>query len=492
MNWGFILCIIHPSWGLEESFDWPMARGTQSLTGVASGKLPEEPSLLWQFKTEQAIDGAPAIVDGIVYMGSDDEHVYAISLETGKLVWEATLEGQIDATPCVLGDSLYVGSSGGTFYCLATENGAPRWTFETGDKILGGANYYEPDNLEYPWIIFGSYDSYLYCLDSRDGSKVWTYQTDNFINGTPAVFEDQVIVGGCDAHVHVLSATDGSAICSVEVGGPIAGSVAVDGGFAYVGHYGNEVVCVDIADQTVEWTFKDRAFPYASSPALSLDRVVIGGRDKGLHCLDRKTGERIWRASARENIDSSPVICGDRVVYGTEDGTLNIVSLEKVSQENGDEGRIWSFTIGEALIAPPAVARGMIVIGSYEGTVYAFGATPPSLEDDRKEPTRADQMYRTVLLSQKCSHTAFCIAVLLSVLLYVEMIFFCGRSRWLILACSLQALAVIPFVSVVSDSEATWSKILAVIIPAVGFQILLVRQLAWERNRPPSPNEADE
>ena len=32
--------------------DWPQFRGDPALTGIALGSLPENPALLWSFKTE--------------------------------------------------------------------------------------------------------------------------------------------------------------------------------------------------------------------------------------------------------------------------------------------------------------------------------------------------------------------------------------------------------------------------------------------------------
>ncbi|MES3036875.1 MAG: PQQ-binding-like beta-propeller repeat protein, partial [Bdellovibrionota bacterium] len=47
-----------------------------------------------------------------------------------------------------------------------------------------------------------------------------------------------------------------------------------------------------LAKKTI-WTFKDpeREFPYHSCAAVTADRIIVGGRDKRVHCLDRKTGQ---------------------------------------------------------------------------------------------------------------------------------------------------------------------------------------------------------
>ena len=117
----------------------------------------------------------------------------------------------------------------------------------------------------------------------------------------------------------------------------------------------------------IAWKFKDRAFAYASSPAVTKDRLVVGCRDKRLHCLDRKTGKRLWAFRTRGKVDSSPVIADGKVIVGSDDGNLYVVSLE-------DGKKLWSFEIGEAVIAAPAVASGTIVIGAEDGRVYAFGS----------------------------------------------------------------------------------------------------------------------
>jgi eukaryotic-like serine/threonine-protein kinase len=79
---------------------------------------------------------------------------------------------------------------------------------------------------------------------------------------------------------------------------------------------------VDLRSGEPRWTFRDRNFPYFSSPAVSAKRVVIGGRDRRLHGLHRETGEPAWVFASRGRIDSSPVIVGDKVVVGSDDGRL--------------------------------------------------------------------------------------------------------------------------------------------------------------------------
>jgi outer membrane protein assembly factor BamB len=60
------------------------------------------------------------------------------------------------------------------------------------------------------------------------------------------------------------------------------------------------------------------------------------------------------------------VICGDKVVVGSDDGRLYVLAL-------ADGRQIWSYELGDAVASSPAVLGGLIVVGCADGYVYAFG-----------------------------------------------------------------------------------------------------------------------
>ena len=78
------------------------------------------------------------------------------------------------------------------------------------------------------------------------------------------------------------------------------------------------------------------------------------------------SGKLFWEFPTQGKIDSSPVVCGDRIIFGSSDGRLYLLDLE-----NGKP--IWTYEIGGEVTASPAVADGIVVIGSEDGCVYAFG-----------------------------------------------------------------------------------------------------------------------
>ncbi len=75
----------------------------------------------------------------------------------------------------------------------------------------------------------------------------------------------------------------------------------------------------------------------------------------------------VWTFNTLGEVDSSPVICGDKVIIGSEDGRLYLLKLS-------DGKQIWSYDIGQPVTSSPAVANQMVVVGSDDGYVYAFSS----------------------------------------------------------------------------------------------------------------------
>jgi outer membrane protein assembly factor BamB len=341
---------------------WPMFRGNPELTGVSGASLPARLNLAWSFKTQGPIKSSPAIRDGKVFIGSNDGHLYAFDLKSGTNLWRFKTEGAVESSPLVLDNGIYVGSTDGALYAISVD-GKQMWKYMSGDKLLASPNFWKDPSATR--VIIGGYDYKLHCLDASTGKSNWVYETGNYINGSPAVFDGKTVFGGCDALLHILSLTDGTKVKEVEAGAYIAASVAIKGGRAYVGHYENEFLCIDLEKGTNLWTYRDKNFAYFSSPAVTRDKVIFGGRDKKVHCVNRADGKPLWTFPTRGKVDSSPAVCGDKVVVGSDDGRLYVLNVN-----TGRE--TWSYEIGPPVASSPAVVDNMVVVGADDGGVYAF------------------------------------------------------------------------------------------------------------------------
>ncbi len=371
-----------PEGGMAGVNSWAMFRGGQRLLGVSPGVLSDSLEFAWKFKTAGAVKSSPAILGGKVFVGSDGGNIYAVDLKSGEKLWAYKTEGNVEAGPCVVGGKVFVGSGDGFFYAIDAESGQEVWKYETGGKILGGANWVFAPGGTKVWIVVGSYDNKMYCLDSESGELMWEYQSDSYINGSPAIGDNVVVFGGCDAQIHVVSAVDGSRVKAIDTQSYIAASAAVFDGKVYIGNYDNVFMCADVGkrqttddrgqttegkkdDGAILWRYSDKEFVFFSSAAVNDEVVVVGSRDRRVHCINRTDGKVKWTFQTQGEVDSSPVICGDKVVVGSNDGRLYMIRI-------ADGSSVWSYEIGESITSSPAVAAGMVVVGSDDGYVYAF------------------------------------------------------------------------------------------------------------------------
>ena len=348
-----------------------MFRGNPQLTGVAVGPLPEKLSLLWTYETGEkndAFESSAAIVEGVVYVGSYSGFVHAVGLADGKLRWKYSTGGEagVKSSPAVAGGKVFFGDDNGTFHAVEASSGKLLWKYETLGEIISSPNVIGDR------VLFASTDANLYCLATADCTVIWQFKTEaGGLQCTPAVVEGKTFVSGCDAQLRVIEIATGKEIASVNMEGQTGASPAVLGDRLFVGHFGNEVLGIDWKKAEVLWRYEhpERKFPFYSSPAATADRVIVGGRDKMVHCLDPQSGRSKWTFVCKGKVDSSPVIVGNRVFFGSHDG--NIYSLDI---ETGDE--IWRFTTGGPVGASPSVADGRLVIGNDDGKLFCFGQKP--------------------------------------------------------------------------------------------------------------------
>ena len=73
---------------------------------------------------------------GTVYIGSNDNHLYAVDAATGEERWRFETDGGVDSSPAVSADGsvVYVGSRDDRLYAVDTATGAESWNVTIGSQ----------------------------------------------------------------------------------------------------------------------------------------------------------------------------------------------------------------------------------------------------------------------------------------------------------------------------------------------------------------------
>ena len=109
-------------------------------------------SPLWNYSTGAIVSASPAIVHGVVYIGSWNGYEYALNATTGQLVWKSFLGTDpygvrpigIASSATVQNGLVYVGGGNSSWYALHVSNGSVAWNVTTGNISQGYYNWASP------------------------------------------------------------------------------------------------------------------------------------------------------------------------------------------------------------------------------------------------------------------------------------------------------------------------------------------------------------
>jgi outer membrane protein assembly factor BamB len=313
----------------------------------------------WTFTAGNQVFSSPAIANGVVYVGSDDDKVYALNAATGAKVWSFTTGSQVYSSPAVANGLVYVGSVDHKVYALNASTGAKVWSFTTG-------SYAESSPVIANGIVYvGSDDNKVYALNAATGANVWSFTTGGYVFSSPAVANGILYIGSTDDKVYALNAATGAKMWSFTTGNEVLSSPAVANGVIYVGSVDNKVYALKASTGVKLWSFTTGSAA-ESSPAVANGIVYVGSYDNKVYALNASTGAKVWSFTTGSPAQSSPAVANGLVFVGSTD--------DKVYALNAATGaKVWSFTTGNGVISSPAVANGVVYVGSDDNKLYAFG-----------------------------------------------------------------------------------------------------------------------
>lgn len=153
----------------------------------------------WGFRARKGVSSSPAVdIEGVCYIGSFDNYLYAIDADSGYSHWRIRTNGPIISSPCVEGNYVYVGSADKNLYAINTQTGKERWSFETGGAIVSSPIVH--DGVVY----FGGTDNKFYAVDVRNGKELWHYEAQGAITSSAVIANELIIFGSLDMTVYAL------------------------------------------------------------------------------------------------------------------------------------------------------------------------------------------------------------------------------------------------------------------------------------------------
>ncbi len=167
--------------------------GDASLSGYTATKLPDDPVLLWTFKSDVRTVSSPIVYDGVTYWCDRRGNIRGVGPDGGQ-VFEYDLNTAVEATPMIHDSVLYIGRIDGYMTALSLQTKDTLWTFETWGQISASPNIVRFEGKEA--VVFGSYDNLLYCVNAQTGKEINSFESGYYLNGAVALWNDYVLFGG--------------------------------------------------------------------------------------------------------------------------------------------------------------------------------------------------------------------------------------------------------------------------------------------------------
>jgi glucose dehydrogenase len=149
------------------------------------------PVFTFQTEVVESMETAPIVVDGVMFITTSYNHVYALDAATGKEFWHYKHKmGPVTTFCCgpnnrgvaIMGDKLYMGTLDAKLVALDAKTGKVMWTTQIGDPEKGYSETMAPVAVNGKILIGtngGEYGirGFVKAFDANDGKLLWTFDT---------------------------------------------------------------------------------------------------------------------------------------------------------------------------------------------------------------------------------------------------------------------------------------------------------------------------
>ncbi|UCD67346.1 MAG: PQQ-dependent dehydrogenase, methanol/ethanol family [Betaproteobacteria bacterium] len=363
----------------KEKSDWLHVNGGYSQVRyfparqINKGNVRKlRPAFIFQTGVLESMQTAPLVVDGVMFLTTSYNHVYAIDAETGEEFWHYEHDmGLITVYCCgpnnrgvaALDDRLFMGTLDAKLVALDAKTGNKLWETQIEDPEHGYSETMAPVAVDGKVLIGtngGEYGvrGFVKAFDAETGKELWTFHTIPE-NGHEGVWATHDATGrdlrrDIEAEKSRLAEEGGDFYKTL--GGGVWMTPAVDREtntvFFVVGNpspdlygairpgdnlYTNSMVAIDLDTGAYKWHFQyiphdvwdlDAVSPVILTTAKGKDgkkrKVAIhGGKTGHIYVHDRDTGELIRFSEAmipQENMWVLPTPDGSRMLPGANGG----------------------------------------------------------------------------------------------------------------------------------------------------------------------------
>ena len=373
----------------SDKTSYPMFQFDNCRTGNTPDIVKTPLNLAWQFNTGDTIYlSSPVVGDGMVFIGTEQDekvkgYVYALEVKTGKQIWKFETDSSVKHTVVFnkKENMVYAASVLGVIYALDSKTGKEKWRYSLPDKYSWMYN----SPLLYEDILYTGVRSAFVALEAKSGSLLWkkSFGDDWLMNySSPVIDEGKLYFSlSADKKLRAVEAKSGKVLWEAKeknIESILNSTPCVSKGYIYLGGNPGGLFKIDAQSGKTVWSAESGGGWTLSSASVDAENVYIGTPYGALVAVNKETGKKIWGFDTEETIGwfspytksdnliiSSPVISGNTVYFGANDGIFYAVDTKTGK-------KIWSYNLGSPVLSSAAVSGNAVFISAYDGNVYAF------------------------------------------------------------------------------------------------------------------------
>jgi outer membrane protein assembly factor BamB len=319
----------------------------------------------WKFATGNGIEASPGAAGGMAYVGSTDNNVYAVDIATGRKAWSFQA-GAVTAAPQVIGDVVCLSSADGHFHALSAASGRRVWDTSSVPTLYNRTWAVDGGN-----VIVGAETTPPRAYDAATGAKGASFSMR--VPYTLALTAASGVLYALNALgiLYAFRTASGAEIwhrqlLSVQEEQPGTG-LLVGGGTIYLGTLSGTLYAIDATSGKTLWTYRPGG-GIDSGMAISQGVLYLKDNKGTVHAINAANAKPVW---TRVSVISAPwgvTVAAGRVYYTT------VLAVQALDAKSGSP--VWSFVSPDnsAFQSTPAVASGLVFVGSYDNSLYAIPA----------------------------------------------------------------------------------------------------------------------
>lgn len=334
----------------------------------------------------------PVVAENRVYAVAPNGLVTAFDLESGAVIWSVSIEELADDPLPGVGGGIVVSPRGVVVHAggrnlalLDAGDGSIVWSIASELPLRAG-----PTVIEDQAVVVTDLDGNLHVYRLESGERVWdrvglTSETVMFGAPAPAYANGGLVVAGARGEVTYFNADDGELLwtdsvatfnprTSIEGIGDIRAHPIHDGGLIFVVSQSGRLAAFSGRNGLLVW---EQRIGSIEMPWLAGKTLFVMGHDGRLYALRRSDGAVRWVAALPDATPPDvvvtenppryvgPIVAGNRVLVISKSGQVHMFD-----PDNGAE--IGTKSLGMAVLTPPQIAAGKLLVLGVNGTLSAF------------------------------------------------------------------------------------------------------------------------